>query len=469
MKIIKVPIEKCELWDKNPRGCRKKDFERLKNQIKRLGVYKPLIAVEENGHYTILGGNMRLMALRELGHTEAEISLVEAPTEKEKIEYSLSDNDRIGYYEEEALAELIYPHIEDIKLDDFKVDVGEPISVRNIVLDIAPLEGEALVDADEMNAAFSEDQLRELAEKDIEAFDWNLYPSLKINKSLAAYEFNQLCMGQSNVGSNISLLFNSHRLLVGREDGPSTYQALLEKNKKIIKSVARFMIQVDRKVYHPVGINHQLTVGIGPTKCVIDFKPADARDIINYYTVGKREIAILDPCHGWGGRLIGALATMKKIHYVGIDPAVQTNRGVRHLADFLLSAEKIKEIGSQVTLICAPFEDAVLPDMKFDIAITSPPYFNKEHYETDNPNQAYLKYKTLDEFNNIFLRKLISKTMNTLKDDGVFCLNMEKEFLRPVKRLCDEMKFKFVETENFKIALNNMSNDSVEPVYVIRK
>ena len=470
MKIIKVPIEKCELWDKNPRGITKKDFDRLKRQIKKLGVYKPLVACEENGKYVILGGNMRLRALKELGFKEVELSVVDAKTEKEKIEYSLSDNDRVGYYEEEKLAELIYPHIDELELEDFKIDIGEAISLKDVVEDFGPdIDEKALVGADEMNAAFSEDQLRELAEKDIEAFDWNLYPSLKINKSLAAYEFNQLCMGQSNVGSNISLLFNSHRLLVGRENGPSTYQALLEKNKKIIKSVARFMIQMDRKVYHPVGINHLLTVGIGGTKCVIDFKPANARDIINYYTVGKREIAILDPCHGWGGRLIGALATMKKIHYVGIDPAVQTNRGVRHLADFLLSAEKIKEIGSQVTLICAPFEDAVLPDMKFDIAITSPPYFNKEHYETDNPNQAYLKYKTLDEFNNIFLRKLISKTMNTLKDDGVFCLNMEKEFLMPVKRLCDEMKFEFVETENFKIALNNMSNDSVEPVYVIRK
>jgi len=138
MKIIKVPIEKCELWEKNPRGITKKDFERLKKQIQKLGVYKPLIACQENGKYIILGGNMRLRALQELGYKDVELSIVEAKTEKEKIEYSLSDNDRVGYYEEEKLAELIYPHLDELELEDFKIDIGEAISLKGVVEDIGP-------------------------------------------------------------------------------------------------------------------------------------------------------------------------------------------------------------------------------------------------------------------------------------------------------------------------------------------
>lgn len=138
MKIIKVPIEKCELWDKNPRGITKKDFERLKKQIQKLGVYKPLVACEENGKYIILGGNMRLRALQELGYKEVELSIVGAKSEKEKIEYSLSDNDRVGYYEEEKLAELIYPHIDELELEDFKIDIGEAISLKDVVEDFGP-------------------------------------------------------------------------------------------------------------------------------------------------------------------------------------------------------------------------------------------------------------------------------------------------------------------------------------------
>ena len=138
MKIIRVPISKCEPWEKNPRGITKKDFERLKKQIRELGVYKPLIACIENGKYIILGGNMRIRALMELGHTEVDVSVVEAKTEEEKIKYSLSDNDRAGYYEEEKLAELVFPYIGTLELDDFKVDVGSAVDLKSILEDFGP-------------------------------------------------------------------------------------------------------------------------------------------------------------------------------------------------------------------------------------------------------------------------------------------------------------------------------------------
>jgi len=154
MKIIKVPIEKCELWEKNPRGITKKDFERLKKQIQKLGVYKPLIACQENGKYIILGGNMRLRALQELGYKDVELSIVEAKTEKEKIEYSLSDNDRVGYYEEEKLAELIYPHLDELELEDYKIDIGEAISLKDVVEDFGPdIDDEKADEAPEIDDA----------------------------------------------------------------------------------------------------------------------------------------------------------------------------------------------------------------------------------------------------------------------------------------------------------------------------
>ena len=133
MNIERVPISKVVPWEKNPRGIKTKDFDRLKKQILKLGTYKPLLAYRENGGYVVLGGNMRIRAYKELGIQEVDISVIDAPTEAKKIEYALSDNDRVGYYEEEALAELIYPHIKDIDLGEFKVDIGEPIDLKQVV------------------------------------------------------------------------------------------------------------------------------------------------------------------------------------------------------------------------------------------------------------------------------------------------------------------------------------------------
>jgi len=143
MEIIKVPISEVEVWDKNPRNIKTKDFERLKRQIQELGVYKPLICFRENGKYTTLGGNMRLRALEALSINEVDISIVKPKTEAEKIKYALSDNDRVGQYDEQTLAELTYPHIEEINLEDYKLDIGEPVSLKDVIEDYAPgIDGE---------------------------------------------------------------------------------------------------------------------------------------------------------------------------------------------------------------------------------------------------------------------------------------------------------------------------------------
>ena len=138
MEIKKVPISDVDVWEKNPRNIKTKDMERLKRQIKELGVYKPLICVQENGRFITLGGNMRLRALQSLGIGEIDISIVKAPDEATRIKFALSDNDRAGEYDEQQLAELVYPHIEEINLEDFKVDLGEAVDMKSVIDDYGP-------------------------------------------------------------------------------------------------------------------------------------------------------------------------------------------------------------------------------------------------------------------------------------------------------------------------------------------
>lgn len=121
-------------WEKNPRGIKKADFERLKSQIKELGLYKPFVITKDG---TVLGGNMRLKACADLGITDVECVVVNAPTEELRIKYALADNDRAGYYEEDQLAELILS-IPDINLDDYKLDLGTPTSVEDLLKQFAP-------------------------------------------------------------------------------------------------------------------------------------------------------------------------------------------------------------------------------------------------------------------------------------------------------------------------------------------
>lgn len=133
MSSIIWSINKLHTWDKNPRGIHKDDFDRLKRLITKLGVFKPFVITKDG---TVLGGNMRLKACIELGIKEVPVTIVDAPDEKTKVEYALADNDRVGYYEDQALAELIQSV--DIDLGDFKVDIGQPLSLKDLLERFGP-------------------------------------------------------------------------------------------------------------------------------------------------------------------------------------------------------------------------------------------------------------------------------------------------------------------------------------------
>ncbi len=140
MEIKKVNIGEVENWEKNPRGCKKEDFIRLKKQIQKLGIYKHLLVYydEEKKKYITLGGNMRLRALKELKYMEVDVSIVNPKSEVEKLEYSLSDNDRAGYYIEQELAELIHEFKDSINLNDFKTDLGKLTAIGDILNPVMP-------------------------------------------------------------------------------------------------------------------------------------------------------------------------------------------------------------------------------------------------------------------------------------------------------------------------------------------
>lgn len=124
-------------WDKNPRTVEREAIERLKKQLLKLGQYKPLIVCIENDRYIVLGGNMRLIAMRELAGDGKEeflrvwISKVDAPTEQQKLEYALSDNDRAGKYDEEKLMDLVH-EVPDLDLDGYTIDSRESYLLSDV-------------------------------------------------------------------------------------------------------------------------------------------------------------------------------------------------------------------------------------------------------------------------------------------------------------------------------------------------
>lgn len=143
------------------------------------------------------------------------------------------------------------------------------------------------------------------------------------------------------------------------------------------------------------------------------YRPQMAKMICDKY---KPNI-VLDPCAGWGGRMLGTVASGSK--YIAFEPNTKTFNNLKEMANFL-------KINDQVTLIC---DDALKMDTynlpKVDLVITSPPYFNLEVYSREN-TQSITNYSTYEEWSLNFLKTCIQKSVNHLTENGFSCWNVGK-------------------------------------------
>lgn len=130
-------ISKLRNWDKNPRAIKSDKFQELKNRIKKYGQFKPVIATIDG---EVIGGNMRLRAMKDLDMQDIWVSVVEPKTEAEKIEIALADNEEMGYYQEDQLAELISSYKDEIKLESFSIHLGDGVNLEDLLNKYQPEE-----------------------------------------------------------------------------------------------------------------------------------------------------------------------------------------------------------------------------------------------------------------------------------------------------------------------------------------
>ena len=151
------------------------------------------------------------------------------------------------------------------------------------------------------------------------------------------------------------------------------------------------------------------------------FKPNVAKALYDYF---KAE-TILDFAAGWGDRMCGFYASETGKHYVGIDPRKENHPIYREQANFYEKNNGFFEVEKRADFIESPAEDFDYAgyDNYFDIAFTSPPYFSVERYSYDD-TQSWVRYKTIDAWNEDFLHKALGKIWKTLKKGGVLIVNI---------------------------------------------
>lgn len=97
-------------------------------------------------------------------------------------------------------------------------------------------------------------------------------------------------------------------------------------------------------------------------------------------------------------------------YYHGFEPSTRTHAGLMRLGEFL----KEFNTGFDYKIECLPFEDSDISD-DYDVALTSPPYYDTEHY-SEEPTQARNRYATFAAFADGFLLPMVEKATKATKN-----------------------------------------------------
>ena len=151
---------------------------------------------------------------------------------------------------------------------------------------------------------------------------------------------------------------------------------------------------------------------------VSGFRPVVAKQIYDRYCPDNA--VVLDPCGGWGGRMLGAYCSEKVRRYDCVDACEQTCKGLEKVKD------KFSEIirGKEVNVKFGAFEDNSVEEGFYDMVFTSTPYFLKEHY-SDDATESCNRYSKYDDWRNGFLKPFVEKSFRCLKKGGAFAVNID--------------------------------------------
>lgn len=222
--------------------------------------------------------------------------------------------------------------------------------------------------------------------------DW-----VSLCKKIPKEEFN--ASATTVVGTKLSKHFMRHFYDVKNFKGISVSSLWTKKN---LEHALRF----NRK-YHTTPYVSELvrslsfTNGLGK---ITMYRPVMAKMIVKHFNAKS----VLDVCAGWGGRMLGS-SCVDGVEYTGIEPCEKTYIALSNIKNFL----KL----DKVTLVNKPAEIALLEDIaedkKYDIGLTSPPYYNLEIYSEEPSQSVY--HKTYEEWVRDFLEPVVLGVIKRVK------------------------------------------------------
>lgn len=364
--------------------------------------------------------------------------------------------------------------------------LGQPLSLLDASIPLPPegeigaannaVEGDVSADTSPQRfVMFSRDRVLEEAFAYFRArgFPYRALPlhmQLQEMNRLAAIDDEESAM-KSTYGYHVADTYHPHRLHATAQGKRSPFDSF--HIDASLKHALELELDASNRINDKLFASLMIVRG---TQACSNFKPGYAMAL--YRRFAKKGETVLDPCTGYGGRLVGWLASRLGGTYIGVDPNVPTHQGNTKLAEAL--AQK----SQRVELHNAPFEDvatSIARASSVGFAFTSPPYFAKEMY-SDADTQSWVRYKTIDEWVAGFLNPMLAGCLRALKPERYCVINIADVKIGsttyPLEQLTVEtglaVGFEHVDTLRFEYGFASRIGKGdqeapIEPAFVFRK
>ncbi len=317
--------------------------------------------------------------------------------------------------------------VADAVVDDIiEVETFEELAEEPTVVEPEPVEVQERVEndagipftltAEAANGLYTNSEIVD------EAFRWfreSGFPYRVLPRFVIMQQVNRLALApeeslrHTSEAYSVADTFHSHRFHATTEGKVSPFECFHDD----VKFRHALDLRLERGNPIPAGFFGELTLSRGTQQCS-NFRPGFA--CLLYRRFCEPGATVLDTSTGYGGRLVGFVASMVRGRYIGIDPNTVTHAGNLALAAALGVADSV-----ELHNTAAEDMDAAVVEGRCDFSFTSPPYFSKEHY-SDEPTQSWVRYgHSFDAWVNGFLKPMLALTFRALKPGAHGIINIE--------------------------------------------
>lgn len=200
-------------------------------------------------------------------------------------------------------------------------------------------------------------------------------------------------------------------------------------------------------------------------KMATTFMPQYAKSIYCYFQAK----VVVDPCSGWGDRMLGADASSTYVtRYTGFDPNKNLRPGYAKIMELCGNSvtyldETTIQFKNGFVMKSLPFEvgSVDIPSKSVDLVFTSPPFFDYEMYNNDNP-----EYK---DWLKEFYTPLFLECNRIIKPQGFVCIHIADTSAGSIENFLQYNVHTFTNLSLvMRIGLTGVMSRKIRPVWVFR-